>query len=173
MLEKTLDSRYVATSYCAPVDASDLDDLAPVIGYRATRILQALFPARRLHVPVRYSAGHPLELLIGASALAAMIREFPGDRFWIPSYGDDDRYRRDWRIAQRFAGGASAADIASEENVSVKRAQQIRVGLVERGWLRYAQGFDTAMLRASRRVRDDAPPEIFGTNEVFDEPPGG
>ena len=154
---------------------SDLDDLAPVIGYRATRILQACFPARRLHVPTRTWPTHPLARLIGAPALEAMVREYPGERFWIPSQADDDAFRRDWQIAERMAAGQGVADIAHRFGLTAKRVQAIRVELVDRGWLDYAQGFRTAMQRAPKAAqhgKPDDPPRFLGTSEVFGEPPG-
>jgi hypothetical protein len=150
--------------------ASDLDDIAPVVGYRAARILAAWFAGRRLHVPTRPGDGHPLVSLIGASAFAALVREFSGERFSIPSNRDDDSYRRDRSIAERFAAGADTARVADETGLTVRRVEQIRVALVAEGWLRYAQGFDTAKVQG-RRASGTATPEFLGTGEVFDEPP--
>ena len=146
--------------------ASDLDDLAPVIGYRATRIIAAWFAGRRLWVPSRAAPGHPLAALMGLPALTAMVREFPGERLWVPTVHEDRRHHRDRAIAEQFASGWTADRVAGEHGVTVRRAEQIRCELVESGLLNYAQGFDTAMAQGKRRGTATAAPEILGTGEV-------
>lgn len=168
--------------------ASDLDDLAPVIGYRATRIVSAWFAGRRLHVPEVARADHPLELLLGWPAFAALVREFAGCRVNVPAHEHEARYVRDRRIAEMLAGGWTCERVASDLGLSTRRVEQIRVDLVDNGWLRYAQGFDSAMARGRNGRRASVPPELIapcaataatageklGTGGVFGEtpPPG-
>lgn len=154
------------------VIASDLDDLAPVIGYRATRIIATWFAGRDLHAPVRCSVNHPLERLVGRSAFEALVREFPGERFTIPTHAKDDACRRERRVAEAFAAGKSCAEIAEQEGVTKRCIELLRADLAESGLLVYAQGFDTAMARGSSRKASD-PPTIpnFESGGVFGEPP--
>ncbi len=153
------------------VNASDLDDLCPVIGYRATRIIAAWFAGKKLHVPSRANVGHPLDRLLGSSAFAALVREYGAQGFHVPTTAEDDRYRRDRQIAERFAAGATADTVADELGLTVRRVEQIRVDLVADGWLQYAQGFDTAKARSRRGLNE--PPAVLnlGTGEGSDGPP--
>lgn len=154
------------------MNTSDLDDLAPVIGYRATRMLAAWFAGRWVYVPAHASIGHPLETLIGHSAFAALVREFAATHFWVPTTHDEDRFRRERQIAEWFSLNWTADRVAGELGISQRRVEQIRVDLVERGLLQYAQGFGTAMAAGRGRARrETAAPEILGTGEVSGEPP--
>lgn len=152
------------------MNASDLDEVAPVIGYRATRILAAWFPGRKVHVPVRYAVGHPLELLLGRQAFEALIREFPGEKIRVPTREADDLCRRDRQIAEWLALQWTADRIAGELGLRVRRVEQIRARLVREGWLQYAQGFDTAKAHARRGV--GPAPQILGTGEGSERSPG-
>ncbi len=143
------------------VNTSDLEDLAPVIGYRATRILQTWYCGTYLHVPARSNEAHPLVELLGQSAFNALVREYPGERFTIPTHDDDDRYRRDRRIANLLAAGKTPSDVAAELTLTVRRVEQIRESLVESGWLRYAQGYDTAKAEGRRRRPLSQLPEVI------------
>lgn len=145
---------------------SDLDRLAHVVGYSATRVLAVWFPGRVLYVPVNADPGHPIARLISLPRLQALVREYPGERFSMPTEGSDGEPARARRIAAAFAAGIGAREIAATLGLSVRRVEQIRVDLVGLGWLTFAQGLDTAMAR-----RNSAPPEILGTGEVFDKPP--
>lgn len=156
------------------MNASDLDDLCPVIGYRATRIIVAWFAGRRFHVPGTTRPGHPLELLLGRPAFVALVGEFALCRVNVPAADHEERYGRDRRIAEMLASGWACERVAAAVGITARRVEQIRRELVANGWLRYAQGFDSAMSASrGRRRRPVAPPEFFGTNEVFHEPPGG
>ena len=157
------------------MNTSDLDDLAPVIGYRATRVIAAWFAGRDLHTPARSWPGHPLAKLIGQPAFDALVREYPSERFRIPTNEDDDRCRRDRVVAERLVAGRSCVEIADELGLTVRRVEQLRFELVDQGVLEYAQGFDSAMQagRGNRLSRNVAPPRFanFGTGEVSGEPP--
>lgn len=146
-----------------PVNASCLDDLAPVIGYRATRMLAAWFAGKRLSVPSRVIPRHPLATLIGASAFAALVREFPGERLCIPTERADGAMFTMRRVAERLAWGWSTERTAEDLGLSARRVNQLRVELVELGWITYAQGFQAA--------RKSTPPEILGTGEDFGDSP--
>lgn len=161
------------------MNTSELDDLAPVIGYRASRIIAAWFAGRKLHVPTQARVGHPLETLMGRSAFVALVNEFGASSVCVPTTDEDDRYRRNRLIAERFAAGATGADVAAELGLTIRRVEQIRVDLVALGWLLYAQGFDTAKAQARRAAGSGAPEVLFSgtaagfleTGEVFGEPP--
>lgn len=153
------------------MQASCLDDVTPVIGYRATRMLAAWFAGQRLSVPVRYVEGHPLAKLIGAAALRALVREFPGERLCIPSERADGAMFTMRRVAERLAWGWSPERIAEDLGLSSRRVTQLRVELVELGWLEYAQGFQAAKAQARRDAGAATPPKILGTSEGFDDSP--
>ena len=120
---------------------SDLDDVCSVVGYTATRVLAAWFGGTNVMVPRQALDEHPLSLLLGASAYRALVREFAGHVISVPKADDEWRYYRDRVIAERFADGATPAQIAIEMNLTPRRVEQLRTDLVERGWLRYASGY--------------------------------
>lgn len=155
---------------------SVLDDIGGVIGYTPTRKLALAFGGRRLSVPHIVRDGHPLAVLIGLPAFRALVREFSGVDLFLPTAGDDDRFRRDLVIAERLAAGATSADIALEMAISVRRVEQIRCDLGASGWIRYSGGHRRAMVLArlaARGAREAERPtlEILGTGEVFDDTP--
>ena len=153
------------------MNTSDLDDLAPVIGYRATRIVAAWFAGRRLHVPVRPTLGHPLSRLLGVSAFEALVREFAADRLTIPTIEQDEIHQRNRVIAEQLAAGQSAAEVAETTGLTVRRVEQIRVDLVETGILEFAQGFGSAMARTRGRRSSGSGEEKPGSGEVFGDLP--
>lgn len=159
------------------MNASDLDELAPVIGYRATRIVAAWFAGRDLHTPRDFSFDHPLCRLLGESAFRALVKEYPSERFRIPSNEDDDRCRRDRRIAESFVAGRTGGEIAVDLGLTVRRVEQIRVELVENGIIEYSQGFDSAMQASrGRGSREIEPPTLpadrfLGTGGVSGDSP--
>ena len=159
------------------MENSILDDLSAVVGYTATRKLVAWFGGRRLYVPQRAAETHPLATLIGMPAFRALVRDFAGDdNVFLPSTGEDDRYIRDREIAERIAAGESAPVIALAMALTERRIEQIRVELVERGWILYAEGYKRAMRksRTTRRRGGDVPVPtliILGTGEVSAETP--
>jgi hypothetical protein len=153
-----------------PVNTSDLDDIAPVVGYRATRVIATWFAGRHLWVPTDADNGPGLALLIGLPALRALVREFGGKRLRVPTSADDRRLacRRD--VAVAFANGVSPARIASDAGLTVRRVEQIRAELVRDGWLTYAQGFAPATNYGRGRRRLSGP-EILGTGDESGGPP--
>lgn len=115
-----------------------LDDLCAVVGYTATRIIAAWFPGRQLYVPQRAYPGHPLALLIGYSALQALVAEYAVEKFDIPHPDYDDRFRRDRRVAEMLVAGLTAGEIADQLGTSTRFVERRRADLVERGWLEWA-----------------------------------
>lgn len=166
------------TAKCgASVNTSDLDDLAPVIGYRATRVIVAWFAGRRLHVPAKAAPDHPLATLLGPTAFGALVRQFAGCRLLIPTEGDEMRYKRDRNVAELIAAGWALPRVADHVGLSVRRVEQIRAEVVRNGWLEYAKGFD-ADRRYNRGRRElgaaalvVGPAANFGTGESSDEYP--
>lgn len=149
----------------APVRTSSLEEVAPVIGYRATRMLAAWYAGKQLSIPSRATAGHPIADLIGHSAFAALVREFPGERICLPSERTDLAFYTMRRVAERLAQEWTPQCVADDLGITVRRVNQIRVSLVSLGWLKYAQGFQ------ARRAQK-SPPEILGTGEGFGNSPG-
>lgn len=121
-----------------PLNSLDLDDVCAVVGYTSTRILAAWFGGRDLWLPKQYRTDHPLNLLIGASAAKALAEAFPGERLAVPSTSDDARYRRDRLIAELLVTGVSCGAIAQWVDMTPRAVEQLRVELIERGWLIYA-----------------------------------
>jgi Homeodomain-like domain len=154
------------------VNTSDLDDIAPSVGYRATRIIATWFGGRHLWVPKEAAATHPLAVLIGMPALRALVRDFGGKRLRVPTEGDDRRFSRNRQIAVHLAAGWSVERIGEAMGLTPRRVEQIRVELVRNGWLNYAHGFHaaTSYPRGRRRI---GRPEILGTGADSGEPPGG
>jgi hypothetical protein len=147
-----------------PLPDTTLDAIAAVVGYSLTRDIVAWYEGRALWLPRTAQADHPLAVLIGIRPLRALVRAFGGGRLAIPTAAQDNRARRERSIAERLASGASAADIAAEHDLSVRRVLQLREELALRGWITYAEGFGT-------RKRWRAPAEILGTGDVPGEPP--
>lgn len=143
---------------------SVLDEVCNSIGYTATCAVAALFAGRYLYVPSVYRIDHPLAQLIGHDSLRQLVADYGGDRVCVPSGEGGERFRRDWRIAQALCETGDAAAIAEAEGLTVRRVEQIRSELVERGWLEWAAG-------GKRRPVPAASAEIFRTSGVVREPP--
>ncbi len=154
------------------MNTSDLDDIAPVIGYRATRIIAVWFGGSHLWVPTKATPGHRLGVLLGMPALRALVRAFGGKRLRVPTGSDERRYARNRQIALLIARGMPLTRIATRMGMTLRRVEQIRAELVREGWLQYAQGFapGTDYPRGRRHL---SRPEILGTGENPAEPPGG
>lgn len=125
---------------------SVLDDLSPVVGFTATLALAAWWADRNLYVPASARPDHPLASVIGLPALRALVAEFGGQTLAIPADVQALRFRRDRAICERFAEGWTPARVADEFELSPRRAEQLRVDLIARGWLDFAAG------RLSKRV---------------------
>lgn len=147
---------------------SVLDEVCDSIGYTATCVVAALFAGRYLYVPSSYRTDHPLVALIGHKPLRQLIEDYGGDRVCVPSGEGGDRFRRDWRIAQALCDTGDVPAIAEAEGLTVRRVEQIRSELVERGWLDWAAG---ARRRAATRAAPAASAEIFRTSEVVRDSP--
>jgi hypothetical protein len=151
------------------VNLSDLDDIARAAGYRAARVIALHYAGRRVHVPATARPDHPLSTLVGREALIDLVREFGGCRLLIPHQAEEERYTRDWQIAALLANGSTCDQIAAVTGLAQRRVEQIRVRLARDGWLTF-EGAPPGR-GAGRRV--STRPEILGTGEVFDGPPGG
>lgn len=137
------------------MEESNLDDIAGVIGYTATRQLAAWFSGRSIYVPRSARSDHPLARLIGLPALRSLVGEFACLQLAIPTEAEDDRWRRDRRIATLLVAGQDARSVAEEVGLTVRRVEQIRADLVDRGLLQYA-----AARRRGAAVREiEAPAE--------------
>ena len=124
--------------------ATLLDDVCTSVGYTATCVLSAWFGGRKLYVPGTARADHPLCGLLGRSALAALVRDWGGQELKIPSQRTATRMLRDRRACELFAEGWTAARVADDLGIGVRRAEQLRRELESNGWLAFATG------RASR-----------------------
>jgi hypothetical protein len=122
------------------MQSGNLDDVCATVGYTATRILSAWYAGRSLYVPSNARDDHPLASLIGMPALRALVREFASIQIPVPPQTEDDRFRRDRRIAEALVAGHTPREVAAAERLTVRRVEQIRADLVTLGWLRYAAG---------------------------------
>lgn len=120
------------------MDESNLEDIARVVGYTATRQLAAWYSGRSIYVPRSARYDHPLARLIGMAALRALVDEFACLQLTIPTEAEDDRWRRDRRVATMLVAGQTPQAIAREIGLTTRRVEQIRADLVDRGLLQYA-----------------------------------
>jgi hypothetical protein len=151
------------------VNSAVLDDICTVIGYTPTRYLIAWFSGRQVYVPMTPDLSHPLRSVVGLAAFVSLVREFGGSSLKIPQETHDVQYRRDRHAAERLAAGASIAEVATELDVSVRRAEQIRSDLLDRGWLDFAGG---ARLRRGGGPKPTPSLGIdFGASATFGDPP--
>lgn len=120
--------------------ATLLDDVCAAVGWTATCAIVAWWGGRQLYVPPEAREDHPIALVIGMPAFRALVREFGGlAKAWsIPTGGICEQYVRDRRITERYAAGATPGLVAEEFGIGLRRAQQLRVELEQRGWLEYA-----------------------------------
>lgn len=123
---------------CAPVNSSVLDEVCTSIGYTPTRYLVAWFAGRRLHVPLAPDEAHPLRWLLGRAAFVQLVRDFPGAALEVPADRADVRYQLERQIAEQIAAGVELPELAASVSLSLRRLQQIRADLIDRGWLTYA-----------------------------------
>jgi hypothetical protein len=135
-----------------------LGDISTVIGYDATRSLHAWFAGRSLYVPLQPEADHPLAILLGLATFRFLVGAYAGEMLKIPTEAAENWAFRDRRIAEMLAAGQTAADVATQVDLSERRVQQIRDELVLRGWLQYAEG---ARAAGSGRWRATVP-EVLG-----------
>lgn len=140
---------------------SALDDIAPVIGYTATRRLVAWFPGRELHIPAKVDDAHPLVLVIGLPAFSRLVREFPGTRLYVPTEEHERRVFRERQIAELVASGVLAtSQIASVLGLTERRVQQILRSLRSTGLLKFAEGYKPLRVhRQGRAVKTMADPK--------------
>ena len=151
------------------MNSAVLDDVCRVVGYTATRYLLAWYEGRQLYVPKTCDQSHPLRTLLGLRAYEALVAEFGDTRLAIPADREDRRYRRDRLVTERLADGASVEAVAHEFGITLRRAEQIRREVTDRGWLEYAGG---ALPRT--RWPGHPPPRLkFGTGESSQRSPGG
>lgn len=141
----------VAIENAALMEASNLDDVCACVGYTATRRLAAWYAGRNLYVPARAHADHPLAVLIGMPALRALVEQYRGEQLTIPPASEDDRFRRDRRIAIALVAGQTCAEIAADLDLTTRRVEQIRGDLIASRLLEYA-----ASGRRARPLRDPA-----------------
>lgn len=119
--------------------ATVIDDVCAEIGYVATCALLAWYGGRILRVPVQ-PENHPLIRVIGAPALRALVRAWPGETMYIPRGDLCARMARDRQATERFAEGWTPARVGADFGLTPRRAQQLRVDLVDRGWLSHSEG---------------------------------
>ena len=121
---------------CGPMIATVMEDVGAVVGYRAASILSYRYGGQTLYVPASPRPGHPLALLIGPSALRALVAEWGGESLRIPQ-PIDEVLLRNRRIFDMLLDRTPVADIAASVGLTVRRVEQLRADLVERGWVDY------------------------------------
>lgn len=148
-----------------------IDDIAACVGFTAATILQAWYGGRAIRLPVRLTADWGIARLIGQSAARALwerfFRELGQDRLTVPCGAEARRYERNVAIARMLAEGEPMSAVCRRFGLGLRQAQNIRRDLVADGWLWFDPASGGARLPLTRTPQ----PKIFGTGEVFDEPP--
>jgi hypothetical protein len=148
---------------------SSIDDVAAVIGYTGTRMLQAWYAGHWVYLPAEPRADHPLAQLLGASRAEALWRAFRRDlgleRLWVPTDAEAQRYERLVKVARMLAEGASPRDVAERFGIGERMAAELRSECLRLGWL----GYERVGKRRYRYVGKRR--KISGTSEVFDTLP--
>lgn len=153
---------------------STIDDICAVVGYTATRKLQAWYGGRKIYIPSNADPSHKFALAIGLPAFRALVAEFAVEVLSVPPIEEELRFHRNRDIAEKLAAGVEVPRIAAEYNISIRRVEQIRCEVIENGWLEYALGF------RGKGPRDGAPvsPAIIAmsaagvvTSDPDDAPP--
>jgi len=114
---------------------TNLDDIASVIGYTPTRQLVAWYAGRKLYVPSEPREGHPLQVLLGRSALRRLMHEWAGQHIRIPTLAEDQRLIREREIAEALVAGERDSVLAARFTVTPERIGQIRRALTASGLL--------------------------------------
>lgn len=115
-----------------------LDEVCEKIGFSATVTLLVWYAGCRVWVPSTAPADHPLATLLGLRTLRSLVEGFGGEQIDIPQCAEQDRLRRDRRIAEALAAGALPRAVADAEGLTTRRVEQLRAELELRGWLQYA-----------------------------------
>lgn len=123
----------------APSRNCNLEDLCPVIGYRATRVVAGWFAGRTMYVPTRTESTHPIAVLIGERNLERLVEAFPDTKIHIRTMTDDLLIYRDRRVAEAFVSGMSIDEVAALVCVTPRRVRQIKAALTMRGLIDYAR----------------------------------
>lgn len=153
-------------------ESLDLEVMCPVIGYANCRVLAVWFAGRRLIVPRRFDATHPLTLLIGHKALQALVAAMPGFEARVPAEGEERAYKRMKAVAEGLATGATPRSLSVALGISQRRVEQIRVEAELRGWLSYVERpYFARRTAGARSPGKPMLPEFLGTGEVFQQPP--
>jgi len=101
-------------------------DLIDVIGTEAVRAIVNARGGRELKVPVKYSAGHWLNPIIGETALRTLIEHYSGEQFYLPNCKNVLARQQQQKIIEASNRGARTVDLAGEFNVSDRWVRAIK-----------------------------------------------
>lgn len=111
---------------------SAFQDVAGLIGQEAATRLMAVHGGKdQLKVPSRF-VPHNRQVsflmgIIGEEATRTLIREYGGDRLYVPSGARKRMNDRDREIIARYDGGAGVNDLARSFGLSARRVRGILV----------------------------------------------
>ena len=151
-----------------------IDDIAATTGFTAATRLQAWYGGREIRLPDRLTADWGIAHLIGSSAARALWQRFRGElgmeRLTVPNGAEARRYERNVQIARMIADGAPLPEVGRRFRLNLRQVQNLRRELVADGWLWYDDATGGARLPRGRAGAIHGA-KIFGTGEVFQEPP--
>lgn len=157
-----------------PVNNTTLDDICACVGFTATTVLQAWYGGRSIRLPDRLTADWGIAHLVGSSAARALWQRFRVElgmeRLTIPNGAEARRYERNVQIARMLADGATLPEVGRRFRITLRQVQNLRRDLVADGWLWYDAATGGARLPRGRAGSIQGA-KIFGTSEVFQEPP--
>ena len=115
---------------------SVIDDVCGLIGFSATVRLIEWYGGRHVYVPEVPSDDHPLALLLGATALRALSRDFGSSMIWVPKDVSGKRrqgIRTKKNVARLLNRGCIVEQVALELGLSARQVQRISTELLKLG----------------------------------------
>ncbi|MEW5763693.1 MAG: Mor transcription activator family protein [Acidobacteriota bacterium] len=105
---------------------STWDRILHRIGATPTRALMERFGGRRLYIPARIPADHPLREILAPQACDLLCREWGSSILHVPRLGSlGQREERKQAILDALAAGAPIASVAARFGVSERWVYQI------------------------------------------------
>ena len=112
-----------------------VEDLGACIGYTATAKLIDWFGGGVLHVPREAKEDHPICKIIGLPAYRLLVKDWGGDKVWLPLGYYRESNRRDRMIAVLIELGIGTDTVGKIAGMSRRHVQDIRKRLEDMGVL--------------------------------------
>ena len=107
---------------CLPPSLVEINTL---IGIKATLRLVEIYGGTLIELPRRYRDDHHLVRIIGHKEASILIKQYSGDRLYIPKNEQATRLMRDIEIANKYDAGYSVKKLAREYNLSERQIWNI------------------------------------------------